>query len=108
MSADPTFPEKSEALYKNQEQERRLFGKAHSSMLSRSSRLSASGLLQNPDALLTRGDLRELELGRRAVDSVFRELDVIVLPGYSRPLVRASDFREFLERSTYANGRRVR
>ena len=38
-----------------------------------------------PDALLSRTDLRELGLERRAVDAVFRALDVIVLPGYSPP-----------------------
>ncbi len=58
-----------------------------------------------PDALLSRTDLRELGLERRAVDAVFRALDVIVLPGYSRPLVRVSDYLELLERSTYSEGR---
>lgn len=63
--------------------------------------------LSNPDALLSRTDLRELGLERRAVDAVFRALDVIVLPGYRRPLIRASDYLELLERSTYS-GDRVR
>jgi hypothetical protein len=72
-----------------------------------SARPPATELLRNPDALLSCADLRELGLERRAIDSVFRELDVIVLPGYSRPLVRASDFRELLERSTF-HGDRVR
>jgi hypothetical protein len=44
-------------------------------------------------------------LERRAVDAVFRELDVVVLPGYSRPLVRAEDYRALLERCTYADAR---
>jgi hypothetical protein len=44
--------------------------------------------LANPDALLSRTDLRELGLERRAVDAVFRALNVIVLPGYRRLLVR--------------------
>ncbi len=57
--------------------------------------------LANPAALLSRTDLRELGLERRAVDAVFRSLDVIVLPGYSRPLVRVSDYLELLERCTY-------
>jgi hypothetical protein len=70
-------------------------------------RPSADERLRVPDALLTRGDLRELGLERRAVDSVFRALPVIVLPGYSRPLVRVSDYLELLARSTY-NGERVR
>jgi len=63
--------------------------------------------LQNPDALLSRTDLRELGLERRAVDAVFRALDVIVLPGYSRPLVRVGDYLDLLQRSKY-DGSRVR
>jgi hypothetical protein len=63
--------------------------------------------LANPDALLTRTDLRELGLERRAVDAVFRALDVIVLPGYRRPLVRVRDYLALLERSTY-DAERVR
>ena len=63
--------------------------------------------LQNPDALLSRTDLRELGLERRAVDACFRACCVVVLPGYSRPLIRVSDYLELLERSTY-DGVRVR
>ena len=62
---------------------------------------------RTPDALLTRSDLRELGLERRAVDAVFRALPVVVLPGYSRPMIRVEDYRELLERSTY-RGDRVR
>ena len=63
--------------------------------------------LANPDALLSRTDLRELGLERRAVDAVFRAVPVIVLPGYSRPLIRVSDYLAFLEASTF-NGDRMR
>jgi hypothetical protein len=63
--------------------------------------------LSNPDALLSRTDLRELGLERRAVDAVFRALPVVVFPGYSRPLVRVSDYRALIERCTY-DGERVR
>ena len=63
--------------------------------------------LANPDALLSRTDLRELGLERRAVDAVFRACAVIVLPGYSRPLVRVSDYLRLLDESTY-DGDRVR
>ena len=63
--------------------------------------------LTNPDAFLSRSDLRELGLERRAVDAVFRALPVIVLPGYSRPLVRVQDYRELVERCRY-DGTRVR
>jgi hypothetical protein len=63
--------------------------------------------LANPDALLSRTDLRELGLERRAVDAVFRAVPIIALPGYSRPLIQVSAYLELLERSTY-DGDRVR
>jgi hypothetical protein len=47
--------------------------------------------------------LGQLGLERRAIDSVFRTLPLIRLPGYSRPLVRAADFLELVERETYGN-----
>jgi hypothetical protein len=68
-------------------------------------RPTAAELLATPGALLTRSHLRELGLGRRAVDAVFRALPVVVLPGYSRPLVRAADYLELVERSTYRDDR---
>jgi hypothetical protein len=58
-------------------------------------------------------DTFELHTGARVrdeegdVDAVFRALPVVVLPGYSRPLVRVSDYLELIEQSTYA-GDRVR
>ena len=61
--------------------------------------------LANPDALLSRTDLRELGLERRAVDAVFRALPVIVLPGYSRPLVKVADYLELVERCTFDESR---
>ena len=64
-------------------------------------------ILETPGALLTRSHLRALGLERRAIDAVFRELDVIVLPGYSRPMVRVADYLALMERSTY-RGDRVR
>ena len=63
--------------------------------------------LERPDAFLSRGDLRELGLERRAVDAVFRACPVVVLPGYSRPLVRVEDYRALIEASTF-RGDRVR
>ena len=72
-----------------------------------SDRPTATELVTIPGALLTRSHLRELGLERRAVDAVFRELPVVALPGYSRPLVRAEDYLALIERSTYA-GDRVR
>ena len=71
------------------------------------SRPSAAELLELPDALLTRTHLRELGLERRAVDAVFRKLNVIVFDGYSRPLVRVADYLALLEASTF-DGSRVR
>ena len=43
-------------------------------------RPAASALLETPGALLSRTHLRELGLERRAVDAVFRALDVVILP----------------------------
>jgi hypothetical protein len=68
-------------------------------------RPSAAELLETPGALLTRTHLRDLGLGRSAVDAVFRELDVVVYPGSSRPHVRAADFVALTERSTYGKER---
>jgi hypothetical protein len=64
---------------------------------------SAAELLRTPGALLTRGDLRELGLERRAIDAVFRELPVIELPGYSRPMVRAEAYLALLDGCTYCD-----
>lgn len=68
-------------------------------------RPQASLLLETPGALLSRTHLRELGLERRAVDAVFRALDVVVLPGYARPLIRAEDYLKLLDRSTYRDDR---
>jgi hypothetical protein len=64
-----------------------------------------SGLLARPEALLSRSDLRELGLGRRAVDAVFRALPVVAFFGYVRPLVRVEDYRELVERNTFRDDR---
>lgn len=68
---------------------------------------SPSDRLRNPDAFLSRADLRDLGLERRAVDAVFRACPVVVLPGYSRPLIRVADYRALIEASTF-RGDRVR
>jgi hypothetical protein len=44
---------------------------------------------------------------RRAIDAIFRALPIVVLPGYSRPLVRAQDYLELVESCRY-DGTRVR
>jgi len=56
-----------------------------------------------PEVLLSRSDLRELGLERRAVDVVFRECPVIQLPGYSRPLVRVRDCLALLDGAIYCD-----
>ena len=61
--------------------------------------------LSEPEAFLSRTDLRELGLERRAVDAVFRACPVLELPGYARPLIRVEDFRRLLADSTYGPGR---
>jgi hypothetical protein len=62
-----------------------------------------------PDAFLSRTDLAELGLPRRAIDCIFRAVDVVAIPGFSRPLIRVADYHAFVERSTYSNERpRVR
>jgi hypothetical protein len=63
--------------------------------------------LERPDAVLSRTDLRELGYERRCIDAIFRACPVEVWPGYSRPLLRVSDFLEWRERCRYA-GDRVR
>jgi hypothetical protein len=61
--------------------------------------------LENPDAVLSRTDLGELGWPRRAVDAIFREAakrsGVIVLPGYSRPVMLVSTYRAVLEDASY-------
>jgi hypothetical protein len=64
--------------------------------------------LEQPEAFLSRSDLRELGLERRAVDAVFRACPVVVLPGYSRPLVRVEHYRALIEASTFRGDRVVR
>ena len=75
--------------------------------LTVSVRPTAAERVENPDALLSRTDLRELGLERRAVDSIFRQLPSSCFEGYSRPLVRVADYLELVARSTY-RGDRVR
>jgi hypothetical protein len=69
------------------------------------SKRTARELLAEPNALLNRGHLRELGLQRRAVDAVFRACPVVVLPGYSRPLVKVADYLALLSSSTYRDDR---
>ena len=68
-------------------------------------RRSPTHLLDTPGALLTRTDLRELGLERRAIDAVFRRLPVVALPGYARPMIRAEHYLELVEQHTYRDDR---
>jgi hypothetical protein len=68
-------------------------------------RPTAAQLLTTPGALLTRSHLRELGLGRAAIDAVFRELPVVVFPGSSRPHVRREDYLELIEHSSFDESR---
>jgi len=70
-----------------------------------SERPHATKLLETSGALLTRTDLRELGLPRSAVDAVFRALEVVVIPGYSRPMIHAEDFRSYIAEHTYRDDR---
>ena len=70
-----------------------------------SARPLAAQLLEDPDAVLMRKDLRALGWERRAVDAIFRELDVIFLPGYSYGAVRVRDYLTLIERCTYGRDR---
>jgi hypothetical protein len=42
-----------------------------------------------------------------AVDAIFRACHVVVLPGYSRPVVKVADYLGLLEQHTY-DGNKVR
>ena len=59
----------------------------------------------DPDARLDQG--AALPLLRGEVQRGVPALDVVVLPGYSRPMVRAEDYRRLLDECTY-RGDKVR
>ena len=68
----------------------------------------ATERLTNPDAFLSRRELRELGLERRAVDAIFRACPIVGFPGYSRPVIRVRDYPVLVEESTYDGRSRVR
>jgi hypothetical protein len=70
--------------------------------------VTPSERLANPDAVLSRTDLRELGYERRAVDAIFRSCPVVALPGYSRPLILVADYLAFLGHHTFDGRSRVR
>jgi hypothetical protein len=65
----------------------------------------AAELLETPGALLTRSHLRDLGLGRAAIDAVFRRLPIVVFPGSRRPHIRREDYLELVEQATYDDTR---
>jgi hypothetical protein len=64
--------------------------------------------LEHPEAVLSRSDLRELGYQRRAVDAIFRACPVVVLPGYSRPVIRVSEYLNLIREHTFNGRDRVR
>jgi hypothetical protein len=66
---------------------------------------SAEEILAQAHGLLTRSHLAELGLGRRAVDAVFREIDVIVLPGTRKPMISAAAYLALINECTYDRDR---
>ena len=63
----------------------------------------ATELVVTRGAVLSRTDLRELGWERRAVDAIFRALPVTVVPGYSRPMIRAEDYQDYIRQHTFSN-----
>jgi hypothetical protein len=82
-----------------------LLEEARSELAALRTQLERGGEARARDRLLTRSDLRELGLERRALDAVFAALPVVRLPGYARPLIREADYLELLEQSSYADDR---
>jgi hypothetical protein len=72
-----------------------------------SERPAPADRLTNPDAVLTRSDLRELGWERRAVDAIVRACPAVAIPGYSRAVILVRDYLELIESSTF-RGDRVR
>lgn len=70
---------------------------------------SPAARLENPDAVLSRTDLGELGWPRRAVDAIFKACakreGLVILPGYSRPMVRVETYRAVIAECTYGNDR---
>lgn len=70
-------------------------------------RPSAAERLARTESVLTRSDLRDLGWERRGIDAIFGHVPVIVLPGYTRPVIRTEDYLAFLTQWTY-DDKRVR
>jgi hypothetical protein len=61
---------------------------------------SAADRLENPEAFLSRGDLRELGLTRVTIDAIFRACPVVALTK-GKPYVRVRDYLALIESHTY-------
>ena len=72
-----------------------------------SPRPSPAERLANPDAVLSRTDLRELGWERRAVDAIIRGCPAVAIPGYSRTVILVRDYQAFVREYTF-RGERVR
>jgi hypothetical protein len=72
-----------------------------------SERSTPADRLSNPDAVLTRSDLRKLGWERRAIDAIVRACPAVAIPGYSRTVILVRDYLTFVEANTY-RGDRVR
>lgn len=76
-------------------------------------RPSPDELVEAPEGMLFRTDLEKMGLPRRVVDLIFGRLPNVHWPGFSRPMIRAADYRAFRDEHTYGPdevqpGRRTR
>ncbi len=69
---------------------------------------SLTDRLELPDAVLSRADLRSLGWPRRAIDALVRNVGVVVIDDYSRPLIRVCDYRRYVADHLYDGRTRVR
>jgi hypothetical protein len=68
---------------------------------------TADQLLARDGTFLSRTHLRELGWSGVQVDAIFRKLPIVKIEGCRCPVIRASDYLELIEASTYG-GDRVR
>lgn len=68
-------------------------------------RPTAAELLDTPGALLSRSHLRDLGWGRAQIDRIFGVLDVIVIEGTRRPMIRREAYMKLVAQSTYDDSR---
>jgi hypothetical protein len=61
--------------------------------------------LANSHALLSRTDLAKLGWPRRGIDAIYRQLPVVAVPGFARPMIKVADYLTLLESSTYRDDR---